>query len=149
MIQRIQSIFLFLVALISLLLVFLPFEQYSNGENTISLSLSPFSKPEGVANLIFAPVFINLALGILAIITIFQYKKRTKQLKIARGLMFTSLFMITSLLSIDFFHDDKAVWTKTYLWPSFLPIASVVFAFLAARSIKKDEELVRSADRIR
>ncbi len=32
---------------------------------------------------------------------------------------------------------------------AFLPIVSAIFAFLAAHFIKKDEQLVRSADRIR
>jgi len=32
---------------------------------------------------------------------------------------------------------------------SFLPIIAAVFTFLASRSIKKDEDLIRSADRIR
>jgi hypothetical protein len=38
---------------------------------------------------------------------------------------------------------------KRILWPSYLPIVSMIFAFLAGRAIQKDEELVRSADRIR
>jgi hypothetical protein len=37
----------------------------------------------------------------------------------------------------------------SYQIGSFLPIISAVFAYLAAHFIKKDEQLVRSADRIR
>jgi hypothetical protein len=39
--------------------------------------------------------------------------------------------------------------TISYSFGSFLPIISAVFAFLAAHFIKKDEQLVRNADRIR
>ena len=149
MIQRIQSIFLLLVALICILLLLFPFEQYSNGTDIITVSLLPFGSSNGVKSLIFAPVLINLLLCALAFFTIFQYKNRMKQIKITRAIMFTSLFLITAMLTIDFFDGDKTVWTKTYLWPAFLPILNVIFTFMAARFIKKDEELVRSADRIR
>ncbi|MFL5752166.1 MAG: DUF4293 domain-containing protein, partial [Bacteroidia bacterium] len=95
------------------------------------------------------PVALNILIPVISLITIFQFKNRPRQARMARVLMLLSAFLLTAMLTMEFFKGEKAIWEKTYLWPSFLPIISTISAFLAARFIKKDEELVRSADRIR
>ncbi len=149
MIQRIQTVFLFLVTLISVLLFFIPFVEYRMGNEYLSISLMPLNKPNNVASLIYATSLVNIGILLLSAYTVFQYRNRKKQMRIARALMLVAMMLLSSMLGIDYFRGDKALWTKTYLWTSLLPIASVLFAFMAQRFIKKDEDLVRSAERIR
>ena len=149
MIQRIQSVFLFETVIVSILTLIFPFVQYQNGDALVVLSLMPGAIPAGVSQLLYIPVVLNIILPVFALYVIFQYKDRPKQAKLAKLLMILGAGLLTAMLTIEFVSDENAVWTKTYLWPSFLPIISTISAFFAARFIKKDEELVRSADRIR
>lgn len=149
MIQRIQSIFLLDIVFFSVLTLFFPFVQYQNGDTIVALSLMPGALPEGVSPAFYLPVAVNLFVPLFSLFIIFQYRNRPKQARLAKGLMILILGLLTAMLAINFHAGEKEGWTKTYLWPSFLPIVSAISAFLAARFIKKDEELVRSADRIR
>jgi hypothetical protein len=149
MIQRIQSVLLLDVVFMSVLLLFFPFIEYRNGEDVVLLSLMPGTFAAGVKSFIYVPVALNIVVALLALITIFQYKNRIKQARLAKVTMLLAAFLLTSMLTMSFYEGEKSGYVKTYLWPSFLPIISVISAFVAARFIKKDEELVRSADRIR
>lgn len=84
----------------------------------------------------------------LALVAIFNYKKRQHQFVINRlniilNLILLGLFVYRSLtLSGEEVASEKGIGI-------FLPIAAVVCLVLANRAIKKDEELVKSVDRLR
>ena len=81
---------------------------------------------------------------ILPFVQIFMFKNRVKQIKIGKlaiayWVIWAVIFVILSL-SID------------NLKPSFgaiIPLLSILFIYLANKAIRKDEDLVRSIDRIR
>jgi hypothetical protein len=50
------------------------------------------------------------------------------------------------MIGLFFFNLGKEV---SYKEGAYLPLIQIILVFLAQRSIKKDEELVRSADRLR
>jgi hypothetical protein len=149
MIQRIQSVLLFDIVILSVLTLFFPFVQYQSGDTVLAMSLMPQSIAPGISQLVYIPSALNIIVPLFSLYVISQYKDRPKQAKLARVLLLLILALLTAMLAINFHEGEQTGWTKTYLWPSFLPIASAISAFLAARFIKKDEELVRSADRIR
>lgn len=84
----------------------------------------------------------------LAVISIFSYKKRQNQfvfnrLNIILNLILLGLFIYRSLtLSGEVEISEKGIGI-------FLPIGAVVCLVLANRAIKKDEDLVKSVDRLR
>ncbi|MFN6037385.1 MAG: DUF4293 family protein, partial [Bacteroidota bacterium] len=58
--------------------------------------------------------------------------------------------MLGTMLLFDFISVEAGKsFSKSYLFGSYLPILSILLSFMAIRFIKKDEELVRSADRLR
>ena len=81
--------------------------------------------------------------GILAFTTIFFFKKRRIQLTLI-GLN-SIMLMITLVLFV--FSEGISEFYKD--WPFYLLIVSVVALFLARKGVKADEELIRSADRLR
>jgi len=93
--------------------------------------------------------------AILALYSIFQYKNRMSQLKL--GLL--NIFLIAASLgfSIYFMYQGEAlvevatggVMRGAYKIGIFLPALALLFNSMANRFIKKDEDLVRSVDRIR
>jgi len=96
------------------------------------------------------PLTILLAvIVLLLLITIFSYKNRILQMRLS---VFSILLMIGSLGLIFFYalHGQGKIHGEIfYLYPVIFPVVSTILAFLAFKGVKKDEELVRSYNRIR
>ena len=147
MIQRIQSVFLFDVAIVSVLLLFFPFTSYENLFNVFTLKVynQPFC-----GTWYYAAEALNLLILILALVCIFMFKNRTLQFKIANVIALLSAGLLAVLLFTDVVKVESFLGgEKQILWPTYLPLVSMFSAFLAGIFIRKDEKLVRSADRIR
>jgi ABC-type polysaccharide transport system permease subunit len=135
MIQRIQTLYLALVVIISGVLPFV-FPLWK--ENGAEFYFMQDMKYVTLAGLSVA----------LAVLSISNFKKRQQQfvfnrLNIILNLILLGLFVYRSLtLSGESFDSEKGIGL-------FLPIASIVFLVLANRAIKRDEELVKSVDRLR
>jgi hypothetical protein len=164
MIQRIQSIYLLAIVLISVLLFFLPIstkiipaDVSKNIPKIISykVDLSGIEKYEN-ATLIsstknYILCILNIATGVLAAVIIFLYKKRRVQIKFSR----LGILIVTAFIAVDFYFSDSLGKeygpdiSTIYLSGSYFPVIQIILLILAIRAIKKDDELVRSADRIR
>ncbi|MBX2814754.1 MAG: DUF4293 domain-containing protein [Saprospiraceae bacterium] len=155
MIQRIQSVFLVVTAILmgllfldSLSFVTIGFGDLSSlqgNENTM-LSDAQFDVRDHV--LLLGLVLVSM---VLAVVILFLFKNRRSQLKLARFLMISIVLVI--LLSILLFYMDfklLAPGTEVNVeYGYLLPIGALICTILAMRFIRKDEELVRSADRLR
>jgi len=147
MIQRVQSILLLDVVIVSVLLLIFPFVKYENlfNEFTLRVYNQPFC-----GTWYYVAEALNLLILVLALGCIFIYKKRILQFKIANLIALLSAGLLAVLLFTDVVLVESFLGgEKKVLWPSYLPIVSMFSAFTAGIFIKKDEKLVRSADRIR
>tara|TARA_B110000459_G_C16612705_1_gene497025 strand:- start:1013 stop:1423 length:411 start_codon:yes stop_codon:yes gene_type:complete len=96
------------------------------------------------------PIMLGLIFGsiLLIFISIFSYKKRKSQFVINRlniilNFFLLGVFVYRSLtLSGETLVSEKGIGV-------FLPIISIVFLVMANKAIKKDEDLVKSVDRLR
>ena len=135
MIQRIQSIFLFLVAMVAGVFSNL-FDLWRVGTEWMQAN---------DYKLIYA-LFISS--GILALLTIFFFKNRKRKMLFNIINIFMNIVLVGLLvyrlftLPGDGFESEKGIGL-------FLPLLSIVLLWLANRSIVKDEKLVKSVDRIR
>lgn len=155
MIQRIQSLFLFLVFVSGLATFFFPIASFWGSMYVIKLSAlgveEQFQYDAEWPNTILLPVVLGL-ISFLAFVTIFLYKRRMVQVRLIR---FNLLLNIVYLGLIFFYYvPELEALTQTnadYISEPgiYLPIASVIFLILANRFIMKDEKLIRSADRLR
>ena len=133
MIQRVQSLFLFLSSISSLVILFYApvFINESNPEEFLLLKDVQFPT-------------LGLSLSILlSIYSIFLYKNRLLQLKIVS---FAKLAVSLSFLLLVLLPVKEGF--VMYYGQFFLLVPFLVL-FLSTYFIKKDEKLVRSADRIR
>ncbi len=146
MIQRIQTIFLLLAAASGFGVLALPFASTVDG---VQVSALFSDKAYTIGDNIGLLVLFALA-GALSFAAIFLFNNRPVQAKIGRGALIADIVGI--LLAIVLFWQDAANIGSAAVKGGFgavLPIAFVVFSSLAIRAIKKDENLVRSADRLR
>lgn len=100
---------------------------------------------------------LTILVALISLGSIFLYKNRPNQMKVvAVGF----LLSVADIFLIFFWAVDHFVSSVTaplactdvvthYSLGTWLPIAAVVFLFIAQRSIKSDEEKVRAADRLR
>ena len=96
------------------------------------------------------PIMLGLIFGsiLVTFISIFSYKKRKSQFVINRlniilNFFLLGVFVYRSLtLSGEILLSEKGIGV-------FLPIISIVFLVMANKAIKKDEDLVKSVDRLR
>ena len=136
MIQRIQTIYLVISAIVmGALFMWFPVILGEDGSVIIGRE-----EP-----LVFGLVFVSIA---LAIISILSFKKRQLQfvlnrLNIISNFVLLGVFVYRSLtLSGETLVSEKGIGVL-------LPIISIVFLVLANKAIKRDEDLVKSVDRLR
>ncbi len=136
MLQRIQTIYLLLSALvIGALYVWFPVVQDETGITLIQKN---------------EPLVMGLIIGsvVLAIISIVNFKKRKLQfvlnrLNIILNFVLLGVFVYRSLaVSGEALVSEKGIGML-------IPIVSIVFLVLANKAIKRDEDLVKSVDRLR
>ncbi|MEL6987484.1 MAG: DUF4293 domain-containing protein [Bacteroidota bacterium] len=145
MIQRIQTLFLLIAALSFVALFKLPFATSTAKIGEI------FS--DGIYNLNDHTLLLGLTvLGILiALGNIFLFKNRPLQMRLSYLLVVVAVCL--GALSLMYFmgatkdmQANQEVHDKAGLY---MPIIGVVFGILASVFIRKDENLVRSSDRLR
>ena len=136
MLQRIQTIYLLLAAAISGGLIFV-FHIWIANDNVKVYALDEMS--------IFG-LFAGSA--ILSLISIFMFKNRKSQFMLGR-LNIILNFILLGLLVYQSLNLPGEVTASEKGIGMFLPIASIVLLALANKAIKKDEDLVKSVDRLR
>ncbi|MDX2305220.1 MAG: DUF4293 domain-containing protein [Microscillaceae bacterium] len=157
MIQRIQSVFLFFVGFFMVLMLFFPIWKKENPETkeaTVLTATTMIYSKDGVEVKKQATFYIaGLALvsAILAFYTIFLYTNRITQIKLV---MFNTILicLVLGLMVYIISLGEKTFGPSlkdSYLVGYYLPIPAALLSILARRFIKKDEDLVRSSNRMR
>ena len=141
MIQRIQSLWLLIVAIAA-------FATY-----TLTLYIGTRTDGTPLPLLLadrFLLVIVIILLGLLALICIFLYKNRKLQFRLSvLGAIFSLGFLFLEYLKVEEFRTENNIVSGSYQIGALLPILMFVFYILAARGIYKDEKLVKSLDRLR
>ena len=141
MIQRIQSVWLFIVAALSF--VTLKTSVYS-GHHINDLEPKP---------VIFLTASYNpllnitaVAVGVIALIVIFLFKNRKLQIRLS----IIALLLSVASIALYYWQSKSFITEESSITiTSFIPILIPVFLILSISKIRKDDKLVKSLDRIR
>ncbi len=170
MIQRKQSIYLFLAAILMLITFFAPMASFIGEYNSLVLYLYKVeSLVPGIESQL-SPYFILPLLTIVslviifAFVTIFFYKRRRIQLILVRFM----ILLVLIYFGLYFFHYQEILENITGVYATFeyginipnsgiqipvivfvIPLVSAILLFMASRGILNDEKLIQSADRLR
>ena len=135
MIQRIQSVFLFIAALVFLATIFL--------RSQIASETMTWVVPTVIG--------LQVLAAACALLTIFFYNNRKQQLKMVTLLQFIALIAIIGMFGGAYMAGlvEELPGNTTGLVLLVLPMVGYVLVRLSGQRIKKDIELVRSMDRLR
>lgn len=144
MIQRIQSLYLFISALISGGLIFAFSFWTDNESNTIEI-LDTLNADSILIKTIGISFFVS---AFISLYTIFKFKNRQAQFVLGRINILINFYLLGVLLfeslnlSGEMQISEKGIGI-------FTPIIVIILLVMANKAIKKDEDLVKSVDRLR
>ncbi|WP_281542618.1 DUF4293 domain-containing protein [Maribacter aestuarii] len=136
MIQRVQSLYLVIVALLSAVLPFFV-NLWSDAQGT-----EIYANNEILVSIVF---YVS---GALALWAIFLFKNRKNQFVVNRLNMILNLFLLGFFVYRSLNLSGETTVSEKGIG-MLIPVFSIVFLALANRAIKKDEDLVKSVDRLR
>lgn len=150
MIQRIQTVYLLLVAILMVASMALPVGTFYAGTNEFGMTNLYYTLPDGTMN--YSPCVLLVLLAVVAIIavmTVFLYRKRMRQIRLT--VISTVVLAVYYLAAVGFIltadgQDDSGFRPS---WSLCFPLVCIILNWLAIRAINKDEMLVKSYDRIR
>lgn len=153
MIQRVQSLFLLGVVLLGVCATFLPIVEIAGYEKT--MVVNAFNASVDGVMVAKSPIgYLALVTVVTALGSIFLYKNRSTQIKLCKlNLLLISLFLAASVFISEILIDkNDAVFSDAmanYQIGVGAPFLALILNYLAIRFIKKDEALVKAADRLR
>jgi hypothetical protein len=157
MLQRKQTLFLLLAAICGGLTFFFPVETFLRDDKIFFLRTTGLFMADGTPVVDAAvKVPFSILIGFLSAVlvaAIFLYKNRQRQITVVRAmsllLVAVAVFLFITGNSVKAYLEQGGRVEEHFGVSAILPLVMVVLAFLAERGIRKDEALVRSADRLR
>ena len=149
MIQRKQSLFLLIALLLTIACLCLPIGFISPKGMGVDLVVNNLSITGSQAEYTGWPLFAILLLTTpVCLATIFLFNNRKLQMKLCMLIVvlfgaWIGYFVVSYLNVFTTLGDFRPNWSAA------LPIVSAILTVMARSAIKADDELVRSADRIR
>ena len=152
--QRIQTLFLCVAIITNLVLHLVNFALVKSNQLTYEFSLWGLLNTE-TGEMIYSsyPLLgLNMVSTLLSLVIIFMFQKRQLQIKLAKlNLSIQAAFVAAIFFLLDFALEDIGLQNAEveYAIATLISVLPLLFIYLAIRNIKKDEALVRAADRIR
>ncbi|MCW3123765.1 MAG: hypothetical protein JWQ38_3257 [Flavipsychrobacter sp.] len=145
MIQRKQSLWLLLVALLNAGVFYFDVYHYHNIVNGLDTT--------GVLRVgdHYPSLIIAVVITLLPLVTIFMFRNRKQQMRmIAYNLVAESTFVAMLLTRVTRLEKLTPPPTSgTYWIGAILPIVAIIFLIMAMIGVRKDDKLVKSVDRLR
>ncbi|WP_300725462.1 DUF4293 domain-containing protein [uncultured Bacteroides sp.] len=149
MIQRIQTVYLLIVAIMMVVMMSFPVGSFYTETSVSEMSNIALTVADGTVS--YAPwalFAILVIVAVLSIVTIFLYSKRMLQIRLT---IFSIIVLIgyyaTAAAFVFFKFNELGSFSPS--WTLCLPVVSIIFNWLAIRAIGKDEMLVKAYERLR
>jgi hypothetical protein len=154
MVQRIQTIYLFIAGMIMFSLFFFTFvEMIEDGTRYYRYDLHGIHEGMGnTARLVESVMplrFLVFVTGALSLFIIFMYKRRIMQIRLCIFNIILHLGFFALFFFYLYYASRDTEMETYYKIPVVFPLVAIILLYLAIRNIAKDEVLVRSYNRIR
>lgn len=154
MIQRIQTIYLFVIVVLMSVTLFAPLAYFMGDEQQVELFA--FDMKAQTGDVFPIPIYMGILLTlttVLPLVTIFLYKRRLTQIRLCVA---EAVLLIGSqiVMCVYYFLGTRMFSESDYQAQGInlvigIPIVCLLFCYLASRGIFRDEMKVRALDRIR
>lgn len=154
--QRKQTLFLIIAFLLNFSLFFMEIASIQAGTLSYSFdilgleTLSDQGTTHFSTYLLIPLVAFSLLLTLLVILL---YKRRQLQIKLAQLNLFIQLVLVAAIFYLAEEAIENIPWdgeaTIKYVYGTYISLLPIIMIYAAIRFIKKDEALIRAADRIR
>ena len=152
MIQRIQSLWLFLAAVALMAVLFLPVGKFMMPHGLYEFTAFKMTMAGQVPVLNIPVKLISILSGLSAlfsILAILHFKKRDRQIRWAWVAFATNALLAVGLVSLFLYFKYVMDSWVGYGAAVLMPLLGLILDYLGIKGIKKDEALVKSLDRIR
>lgn len=151
MIQRIQTVYLLVVVILSLLTFFMPVMAFAGIDGIYELSYKGYYNISTgqVLDHAWGLTALGMIIPLIAAVTISLYKKRSLQVRLSIYNIILMVGYYGLYFFLRHFYVQKTGFPCTMLWPMILPAVSVILTLLAIRAILSDDARIRAADRLR
>ena len=162
MIQRRQTLYMLLSAILGALLFFIPLMSFNADGNNMSFTIFGIQNP--IENISLSSTYtwplvvLTVLMTMVPLVTVFLYKKRELQVRLCR----IAMLLIVIFVGVVFLYyesdlqqviaaveGDEYQLDVAYFIGMVFPLVSLLCQILAIRGIKKDIELLKSVDRLR
>lgn len=139
-IQRIQTVYLLLAAIVTAVFAFVPVINVLNPDGVVEISFN--SLHFGAWTMV-----LEILIVILAIIAIFKYRDLKTQIRLTNVLMLLIVTLIIVISIMTWVLHDKLIMQFTpYI---VMPFVALILVWLAKKGIKHDKKLLADSERIR
>lgn len=147
MIQRKQTLYLLMAAILMTFVLFTPFIK----NNNFIFSAFSFKHFETNKSLAVYPIGIFLIIGIIIhLFTLMLFKNRKIQMRFT---VFSLIFSIGFYVLLLFYHflisQIVKIQITSYNFSLLAPLLAAIFDFMAYGGIKRDEKIIRDSERLR
>ena len=157
MIQRIQTIFLLLVIILGVAFSFVPVLEFASMDAFYVMNAYKTVASNDVTTVIAKNMGVGTIQGIVIVLTvviIFLFKNRQLQIKMAKLNILLIAFQIAAIVMYSdavkaAINPNVEEVVTSFKLGALVPVVSLVLTYLSIHFIKKDEALVKSADRLR
>ena len=152
MIQRIQTVYLLLAAILMAVTVFSPIVDLQNQLVYLMNGISCYANnaPTHINYLLWIALVLSGVAILVILFNILSYKNRKRQLKLGKttSLIIILLYVILGIY-LFWLNQTIAIELSSLKYGIILPVIALIFNLLATSRIKSDEKLVQSLNRIR
>ncbi len=151
MLQRIQSVYLALAVILLVLCCCMPlalFEPEGMGFPRMMYSLVAINADGAIESYLPTALLLILVFAeLFSVLALMGYKNRKKQMSMCSITIIIELLWVICYAGITFLLKGGDVFRPELA--ACFPVIAMILTIMARRAIKKDDDLVRSADRIR
>lgn len=154
MLQRIQTVYLLIITVLTALMLFMPLAVLQTGDAFFNFDVFGVNTISPEPELIYPTwgLFVLTALiSLLALITIFLFKKRMLQIRfcVFNAILMLGFYGFFGYLIYVMKQQYGADLSVSVRFALSFPLISLILDYLAIRNIGADETLVRSLERLR
>ncbi len=149
MIQRIQTVWLLLATILAVLIFFFPIAELSNENKLMIYSFESINLFGMVGFIKTAYIFAGLTalIAFFSFTAIFLYKRRDLQMRLCTIISLLDIFLV--ILIVVFSVNQAKNIGLTIGLSAIIPLIIFILVLMARRAVRKDDLLIKAADRIR